>query len=329
MRVIEIMFAKFFRKFKIDRCVALLLLPFLVLAPKLANATCTFNSGSASRAVNITVPPTLSVPRDTPVGTVLYTSANTTPSGASNITCAGDSRGVLNQIGSNPSSGVQLPVGTNTGLAWEYILAGTARPAYPNDSKAVNGSTNYGSYAVAFALVKTADIPAGTTVPGGTVGQYEAGGIIPEYIVLSNPIAVTEVSCATPNVTVPLGTHKTTELSGVGTTTAAVSFVISLNSCPQGINTVQYHIDAVTSVVNTSQSVVALNSSSTASGMGVQLLNSTGSAPVALGSTLKLSNYSTSGGNYTIPLMARYYQTASTVSPGTANTSMTFTMIYQ
>ncbi|MFP6562600.1 fimbrial protein [Paraburkholderia sp. B3] len=326
------MFAKKSRKIGIQRFVALLLL-FLIFGPKPANATCTFNSGSASRSINIIVPLTLSVPRDTPNGTVIYTSASTTPSGVVLITCAGgESRGVLNQIGSNPSSGTQLPVGTNTGLAWEYILNSTtsaARAAYPNDAAAPDAIINYGSYDVQFALVKTGDIPPGTTVPGGTVGQYEAGGIIPEYVVLSNPIAITEVSCMTPDVTVPLGTHKTSELSGVGTSTASVGFMINLNSCPSGINTVSYRIDPVTAVVNSSQSVVALDGSSTASGMGVQLLNSDGSAPLPLSSYQKLSNYLTTGGNYTIPLTARYYQTDSTVSPGTANSSMTLTMQYQ
>ena len=106
----------------------------------------------------------------------------------------------------------------------------------------------------------------------------------------------------------------------------------SLNSCPAGMNTVQYRIDPVTSVLNSAQSVVALDNSastSSATGVGVQLLDGNG-AVFPLSTYKTFAGYDkTNGGSYTIPFKARYYQTATRVTPGAANTSMTFTMLYQ
>jgi major type 1 subunit fimbrin (pilin) len=141
---------------------------------------------------------------------------------------------------------------------------------------------------------------------------------------------ITSLSCTTPNVTVPMGTHKTTELSGVGTYTASTNFNISLNNCPAGMNSIQYYISPSTTIVNSANSVVALNSGSgAATGIGLQLLNGSGT-PFPLNTAATFSGYSTSaGGSYTIPMQARYYQTAATVTAGTANATMTLYMTYQ
>ncbi len=52
--------------------------------------------------------------------------------------------------------------------------------------------------------------------------------------------------------------------------------------------------------------------------------------PYVLGTVTPLASYNSStGGNYAIALQARYYQTATAVVAGTANTSMILTMNYQ
>jgi major type 1 subunit fimbrin (pilin) len=140
---------------------------------------------------------------------------------------------------------------------------------------------------------------------------------------------VVAASCTTPDVTIPLGTYSTKSFTGTGYTTTAVGFNISLNNCPAGMNSIKYRIDPTTTVVNSPQSVVALDATSTATGVGVQLLNSAGSAAFPLSSYQTFAGYSSAtGGSYTIPLKARYYQTTTTVAPGPANTSMTVTMQY-
>lgn len=131
--------------------------------------------------------------------------------------------------------------------------------------------------------------------------------------------------CTTSNVTVNLGNHRASAFGAVGSTTAAADFTIELRNCPAGMRRITYQIDPATPVVpGTGNSVVALNAASTATGVGVQLLDAAG-APLALASQRTVG---ASGGTYTIPLKARYYKTAPTVGGGSANSAMTFTISY-
>jgi major type 1 subunit fimbrin (pilin) len=194
-----------------------------------------------------------------------------------------------------------------------------------------------------FAFIKIGPVTGGTINLPGVVAQAGVSvtttpNPLTNYAMAPQQIAnvtlvggptFAPVACATPNVTVPLGTHANTEFSGVGPiSTAPASFNISLNNCPAGINNVQYEIDAVTTILDANQSVVALDSASTARGVGVQLLDANGNA-MPIGTQQTLAGYNPAGGNYTIPLKARYYQTTAPVLAGTANTVMTFTMNYQ
>ncbi|NML33937.1 type 1 fimbrial protein [Paraburkholderia sp. G-4-1-8] len=146
-------------------------------------------------------------------------------------------------------------------------------------------------------------------------------------------------SCTTPDVNVVMSSIKQSELKGVGTSAGTTSFNIALNSCPAGMNSIQYEIDPATTVVSSTDAVIALDGSSTATGIGLQLLDNDGNPLTAakgfqsaatLGSAPGSSTYNSStGGDYTIPLKVRYYQTGTPVGPGTANSEMTFTMTYQ
>ncbi|MFP6562602.1 fimbrial protein [Paraburkholderia sp. B3] len=173
---------------------------------------------------------------------------------------------------------------------------------------------------------------AGAAIGTGTYKTFSGSPLAP--VNATGAISFTQASCTTPDVTIPLGTHLTSELKGAGTFTSAASFNININNCPAGLGTVlqpaiQYRIDPTTAVLNSAQSVVALDSTSSATGVGIQLLQSDGSTPYALSNNQTYSGYNTStGGSYTISLQARYYQTGSTVAAGPANTSMTLTMTY-
>ena len=192
---------------------------------------------------------------------------------------------------------------------------------------------------VSVALIKTGTVSQGGNIPAlsvvetgaGNMGSWNApSGTAAQLATFkTTPVQIIALACTTPDVVVPLGSHSPNEMASIGATTQPVSFKIALNSCPGGMNAIQYRIDPATTVVNSAQSVVALNSGSSASGVAVQLLNSAGTAAFPLSSYQVFSGYSKStGGSYTIPFMARYYRTGA-ISPGTANTSMTFTMQYQ
>jgi len=325
------------------RICAALLVGVCMASPALAD--CTFVSGSMGTAT-ISPPSTISVQKSVVVGTILYDSGWVATSGTPKVTCSTASIITAGYtVAMNPVSndydvfptgipGIGIKVGwlnslSSGGISVEIAaIVGTSQ----NRGTAI-ASTTYGPIGIFdVQYIVTGPVSAGVSTLPLTLAQASYGTTVVNRLVLAAPTTFVFVACTTPNVTVPMGTHKASELSGVGTTTTAVAFNISLNSCPAGMGTsgpaIQYEIDPSTTVVSSANAVVSLDSGSTASGIGVQLLNGSG-VPVPLGTRQTFSGYNPStGGSYTIPLQARYYRTA-TVTPGTADTEMTFTMTYQ
>jgi major type 1 subunit fimbrin (pilin) len=93
---------------------------------------------------------------------------------------------------------------------------------------------------------------------------------------------------------------------------------------------IQYQFSTPGGVIETANGVIALVSSAfAAQGIGLKLMDST-SAALKFDTQYQLTGYNTAtGGSYTIPLKAAYYQTGTTVRPGSANAILTFTMTYQ
>lgn len=136
------------------------------------------------------------------------------------------------------------------------------------------------------------------------------------------------------NQEVPLGSYTASKSSGfgsgIGQTSSAVPFAVQLN-CEALLSgtfdvMMQFNGDTVSGLSDSG--VVALNSASTASGVGVQILNGD-RQPIALAAPFAVASYPLSNALVTVPLYARYYQTASTVTPGTANAVATYTLSYQ
>src|SRR5262249_36950664 len=101
------------------------------------------------------------------------------------------------------------------------------------------------------------------------------------------------------------------------------------NACPIGLTSIQYQFTPVNAVLDSTNGVLALSSDSTATGIGLQLKDGSGNA-LKYNMKYTLTSYSsTTGGSYTIPLKANYYQTSASVTAGTANAVLTFTMTYQ
>lgn len=73
---------------------------------------------------------------------------------------------------------------------------------------------------------------------------------------------------------------------------------------------------------------LSLRTGSTASGVGVQVLNAN-DTQVTFNNPITYTGYSASlGGDYVIPMKARYIRTGD-VAPGTANSAVEFTMAYE
>jgi len=135
-------------------------------------------------------------------------------------------------------------------------------------------------------------------------------------------------SVSNANINVPMGSIKTTDFNGIGSSPASnntQSFIIPL-SCNPGT---KVNVTLSGTPINNATGVVALDSagsSGIASGIGVQLLYN--NAPVSLGQSINIGT-TVINGAYNIPLQARYYQTSSPINAGKANSSATFTLTYQ
>lgn len=333
--------------------------------------TCAWYAGSSGFSQQTPLSGSLTVGRDLPVGSVIY-QATVSPiyPGGNKYSVVCSATGTYNVVRSYVST--------------PYPLASYVSPSYgnvyqtsvPGIGVVIVGSSNAGSPTLPAVdssftqanliqdytlgqpgtiyqmfLIKTGPVSPGTLtgnslpVTNETVGTNSLVGQVASFTGSINIVAAT---CVTPDVTVPLGTHTLSELTGVGSSTGLVNVPIQLNNCPAFYgqsqivvggavlpvtpNTISFQVNPTTSVVNASQGVMALTSAgsgTTATGMGIQMLNASG-VPIQYGtvtpSGLALSQVD--GASYTINLQARYYQTAATTTAGQANGSATVTLIY-
>ncbi|MBC6559017.1 fimbrial protein [Citrobacter braakii] len=151
---------------------------------------------------------------------------------------------------------------------------------------------------------------------------------LPESAVSIAAFNVTSVACTVGNaaLSVSMGAVEKRAFSGPGTWPGDAntrSFTIPLN-CNAGTR-VSLQMDG--SAQNATQGVLNLaGGADSATGVGIQLLYNNASLPL---STVISTGTAASEGAYSIPLQARYYQTGSDITPGVANASATFTLVYQ
>jgi major type 1 subunit fimbrin (pilin) len=349
----------------------LFMLVVLMLGLGSREASATVSCSGSAQTVTVSMTPSVTVPRDAAVGTVLTTWAttagvtnfysctatNSSPSGMAfqplSLTKAGMTvtgpNGVYTVWNTNVP-GVGIAIATRTyanGCEWQpWQDLGTPTPPFPSPwvGYACNQNTSAGSVInggqAQMALVKTGPITAGIVAGGvlfqgaSTMSQTGVGGYT---VSTSNPVSyslttttVAVASCTTPNVTVNMGSPMQSVFTGIGSTSKpVVAFSLAVNQCPIGLNSIQYEFIPINAVLDSTNGVLALSSDSTATGIGLQLKDGSGN-PLQYNTKYTLTSYSSAtGGSYTIPLTAAYYQTASSVTAGSANAVLTFTMTYQ
>ncbi|MCS3419781.1 type 1 fimbria pilin [Pseudomonas sp. BIGb0558] len=140
---------------------------------------------------------------------------------------------------------------------------------------------------------------------------------------------------STPSVRMSLGTVSTTAFRGVGSNAGSTTENISL-SCGGGDGSTRDVLITVTDQTQPANrtDVLSLAGGSTADGVALQLLRGPtliryGADSSAIGNPNQWLAGSTGNGTFTIPLTARYIQTGSSITPGTANGVATFTMAYR
>lgn len=163
----------------------------------------------------------------------------------------------------------------------------------------------------------------GTFTGGGTymIAEFLSGGLV---------ISTTGGTCTTSDVTVNLPSVSRSDFSGIGYTAARTDFNLNFTQCPAGLASISYLLTPTTTIIDNTNGVFAMNTTSTASGVGIQLLNEQ-DIPLSFNTSYLLTDYdpSKNNANYTVPLRAGLYQTEGNVSSGNVNGSVTFTLSYK
>ncbi|MCP1172769.1 fimbrial protein [Ralstonia chuxiongensis] len=306
-------------------------------APSYA-ANCEFQKDQKTKNLTFTIPSDLRVPRDAPVGTVVWESAVQSGAGANNADVCADTHkwGLVNGVGASASAArkTELPIGT-TGLAWSFVYENSKGKLIVEDLSLGGFSQGGGRYGwentkLQLQIKKIGPVTAGASVPAGRLGYLNKNNEIDLFSInTSNKASVGTRSCKTPDVVVRMGDrNRVGQFKGVGTSLAPVNFSINLKECPSAISKVSYLLKPNTQIVDATQTVVALDAGSVAKGVGLQVLNQNGK-PVTLNETVVYSEYDKVGGNFSIPFKAAYYQTAPVVEAGSANSSLTLVMSYE
>ena len=275
---------------------------------------------SAAKTISISVPSTLTIPRDTPIGAEVYRTSSVSLSSAPEFTCSTSANAGYRSVGTTAPTGPS-PIG-NSGFGWRMIEDNVIVPPYPN-GQALAAKENYYFNTGGIILYKMGDV---STLNAGTLGAFVAGGTDIFYFALSNAITPRVPSCTSPSINVPLGRQFSSKFKGVGSTIGELAFSIKLNNCPAGINSISYRLDPVTTPVSAQNGILALDPGG-ATGVGIKITDDNGAA-VGLGVTRDFLK-NVSEGNYTIPLKAAYYKTSDTVVGGAANAAIQFTITYQ
>ncbi|WP_342244944.1 fimbrial protein [Pseudomonas sp. OTU5201] len=319
---------------KVTKILAALL---VVWMPSISSANCEFYNGHSQQLININIPPTLSIPRDAPNNSVLYESAPQTFNGAASYKCSSDfKKGVKNNLGGDSPTSTVFPIGTS-GLSWQWIVDGTRHGGF-GSSTGKAGGYGFNGTTHSLRIIKTGNITSGTTLTAGIMGFIQRGAIQPLVMTITNSSSIVLQSCETPDVKVEMKEHNLSLFKSFESYTTPKTFSIKLNNCPSGISKVAYSLSAnpMAPAWNPALGIVELNKSSTAKGIALQVLDSK-LEPIQLDKTYIFSEYASSGGNFSIPMNARYIRTLPSgsagqydpgMSAGTANTEVTFIMSY-
>lgn len=205
---------------------------------------------------------------------------------------------------------------------------------WPGRCELNNWAGGSGAYLLEISLVKVGPITTG----GELTGTFGEQRIIGEQRAIymwdgSVEISLRKPTCSVSSafIDVPLGQFSTKAFTGIGSTTASQNFNIELQ-CSGGDagSTLKVHTTLTDATNETNVSnVLSLSRDSQASGVGIQILNDATVLDLGPNAKWHAGNVQHGESTFTIPLSARYVQTADNITPGTANGNATFTMSYQ
>lgn len=309
------------------------------------------------------------VPRDAAVGSVIGARVQRVTAFDSKLVCR--SGAVLSFVMQRPGPLPQLPTAGNVAYNGNWVyptnIPGIGVAIYANGSSLTcpdHAGTDFtvnltvcnvephvvvhmSDRAVYAWLIKTGPISAGShtldsTNPAYTgsatgIGQFTRGYLRG---------TITQAECALPaapgnQIRVDLGDWEKRHFNGKGTTTDAVGFNITLQSCIAGSydstpswnyftgNYANVRFDPAkgSTTVDAANGIISVGTGSTATGVGIQILQANGTSPMRIGEWNRLQHVQ--DGITTLRFFGRYYQTGDTVSVGSANGTVNFTIEYR
>lgn len=278
---------------------------------------------------------TINVQRDAPVGTVIFSGAASYTgsylTGCSNPLMLGFSMRYNNATLSSYGNHVY-----NTNISGIGIrFSSNNYFENPANTFSYNAQTSYVDwYGGKIELVVIGPVSSGALTPGviGVVTLQGSDGVYRDGLttqLTSGTINALACSITTPQLTFPIGDISASAFgTAIGTTPTGAQNTQNLGlACTPGTN-ISVSLGGIQNPDSSNTSVMALTGqgmTGTAKGVGVQLLYN--GTPLVLNSRLLLKQ--SSGGQETLPLTARYYQTLTTVESGSANASATLNLTYQ
>lgn len=142
--------------------------------------------------------------------------------------------------------------------------------------------------------------------------------------------AACAVSTQSSDQVVTLGQYRTASFTAVGDTTAQIPFSIVLNDCdPKVAATAAVAFSGQSDITNNNLlAVTSADNGTTASGVGIEILDNTSTALKPDGATFSTAQALVEGTN-TLRFSARYKATTTSATPGQANADATFIMKYE
>ncbi|EJN21109.1 P pilus assembly protein, pilin FimA [Pseudomonas sp. GM80] len=177
-------------------------------------------------------------------------------------------------------------------------------------------------------IFKSSELAPNITVSGGLLATLKSDNLDLMRFNIP-PIYFKARTCQAPSLAVAMGDdYQLHQFNDTGSVNRMVRFNIELNNCEAGIQKITYSLRANTPIVDEAKGVVELSGSSTAKGIGLQLLSGAGQ-PISLNTDYILQDFTPSGTNFKIPLQASYYRLpVSKIKAGSANAEISFVVNY-
>lgn len=298
----------------------------LLMLSSLASADCHYVNGHSYESILVNFG-TVIVQRDAPVGTVLSEVVPGSFGDDPVYQCTDPNTWTMSAvlgIFQSPSS-IDGVYETNIdGVGIKIVSKAGSGFVFPYQG---NMTASVTIHPPLFQLIKTKAVGTGNgNLSSGVLTYYEgADGIkFDDYSVGNNNIVSLACSIASPTIPAPLGDVSAANFTSVGHSPKSYDFTVGLE-CDAGAN-INVSLAGTQSTETSDNSVIGLTPvGGVATGLGVQILYN--STPLKLNENIALKE--SQGGQELLPFTARYYQTKSGVTPGSANATATLNITYQ